>query len=175
MLTPTGHDFSDNPWPSKWVEAKIRPVKLQIRQPPLPWTVSRLVLLLSLFCSGIAATLAWQGYAHMTGEMIANSFPQLAWLLPQPAVRLQSPDVVAPTAPAIPSSSSEHLKVISLALAVVRQGMDQLAADQQQMAIEIAKVREAQQEIRDKIISAPPRQRPPAPARRSVPQKTLAH
>ena len=126
-------------------------------------------------CSGIAATLAWQGYAHMTGEMIANSFPQLAWLLPQPAVRLQSPDVVAPTAPAIPSSSSEHLKVISLALAVVRQGMDQLAADQQQMATEIAKVREAQQEIRDKIISAPPRQRPPAPARRSVPQKTLAH
>src|SRR5207302_1120170 len=140
------------------------------KQPPLGKRVSRALLFLTVSCVGVAATFAWQAYGHATREMLANSFAQLGWWAPEAAAHVQSPDMIAPTAPAAPPSDWEHLKAISLGLAAVRQTVDQLAANQQQMATEIAKLQAIKQDIRDKIVSAPPRKTTTAPARKSAAQ-----
>jgi uncharacterized phage infection (PIP) family protein YhgE len=95
--------------------------------------------------------------------MIANSSPQLRWLAPQSQT---APDMVAPTAPTAPSPEVEQLKAMSLGLAVVRQSVEQLAAAQQQMTDEIAKLQATEQEILDKISTLPRPTAAPAPARK---------
>ena len=92
--------------------------------------------------------------------MIASSSAQLGWLAPQAAPIVQ-------TAPGAPSSDQEELKAILFGLAVVRQRVDQiaaqLAASQEQMSRDITnKLQAAEQDILDKV-SVPPRQ-PPAAA-----------
>jgi hypothetical protein len=124
--------------------------------------------LLIIFCIGVAATLVWQSYGDAAREKIANSSPQLRWLAPQ-TVAQTAPDIVAPTEPAIPSPDVQQLKAMSLGLAAVRQSVEQLAAAQQQMTDEIAKLEATEQEVLDRV-STP--QRPaaaPAPARKSAP------
>ena len=166
-ISPTRHVFSNDASPS--VNPKICSAKLESKQRCLGKRVSRVLLLLTLFCIGVAATFAWQTYGHATTEMLANSFAQLGWWAPETAA-VQSPDMLVPTAPAAPPSDWEHLKAISLGLAAMRQTIDQLAANQQQMATEIAKLQAIKQEIRDKIVSAPPRKTTTAPARKSAAQ-----
>jgi hypothetical protein len=61
----------------------------------------------------------------------------------------------------------QQLKGMSLGLAAVRQSVEQLAAAQQQMTDEIAKLQATEQEILDKV-SGPPRPAA-APARKSAP------
>jgi hypothetical protein len=115
---------------------------------------------------GVAATLAWQSYGDAAREIIASSYPLLSWLAPQSAVAETAPTIVSPTAPAAASDSQEQLRSILVNLAVVRQSVDQFAAQlvagQQQTASDIAK-------LNDKISSAPPRQQAAAPARKPVP------
>jgi hypothetical protein len=76
-----------------------------------------------------------------------------------------APDIVARAASAAPSPDLQQLKEMSLGLAAVRQSVDrlaaQLAAGQQQMAGEIAKLQAE--------ISAPPPRPAAAPARKPVP------
>jgi small-conductance mechanosensitive channel len=118
------------------------------------------------FCLGIAAILIWQSYGDAARQVIANSYPQLAWLAPEAALAQTAPDTTAP--PAI-SADSQELKAISLDLAAVRQRVDQLAAGQQQMTRDFTtKLQAAQQNILEKI-SAPPPQPAAAPARKPVP------
>jgi hypothetical protein len=105
--------------------------------------------------------------------MIASSSPRLGWLAPQAApVAQTAPDMIAPAAPAAPSPDRQQLNAMSLGLAVVRQSVDQLAAQlaagQEQMTREITKLRAAEQDILDKI-SAPPPRPAAAPARKPVP------
>jgi hypothetical protein len=110
------------------------------------------------FCIGVAATLAWQSYGDAAREMIASAFPQLGWLAPQAApVARTAPDVIAPTAPAVPSPDQQQLDAMSLGLAAVRQSVDQLAAGQEQMTRDITKLQTAAQDILDKISAPPPR------------------
>jgi hypothetical protein len=115
------------------------------------------------FCVGVAATLACQFFSSdATRETIASSYPQLGWLAPQASVARTVPDTIMP---AIASLDEEELKAISLDLAETRQKVDQLAAQQEQMARDFtAKV----QNVLDKIsmLSVPP---PAAPARRPAP------
>jgi hypothetical protein len=133
------------------------------QRPSLGKRVSRaLARFLVTFCIGVAATLAWLSYGDAAREMIASSSPQLGWLAPHPAPAQTSPNVIAPAAPADPSLVQQQLNAISLGLGLVRQSVDQLAAQltagQEQMAREITLLRAVEQQLVDKISLPPPRQ-----------------
>jgi hypothetical protein len=103
------------------------------KRPSLVNRVSRsLARFLIIFCIGVAATLAWQSYGDDARKMIAHSFPQFGWLAPQ-ASRNGTP---------------------SPEFATMRRSVEQLAANQQQMAGDIAKLLTDQKELLQKI-SAP--------------------
>jgi hypothetical protein len=117
------------------------------------------------FCSGVAATLAWQSYGDVVRQTVASSYPQLGWLAPQAAIAQTIPDTIAPP---VPSPDQQELKTISLGVAALRQRVDQLAAGQAQIARDFTtKLQAAEQDILDKISPAPPPAA--APARRPVP------
>ena len=167
-LSSTQSEFPEDRWATEPpIQARTRPTDRRIERPSLDKRASRgFARFLIIFCIGVAATLAWQSYGDVAREMIANSSPQLRWLAPQ-AVAQTAPDMVAPTAPATPSPDVQQLKGMSLGLAAVRQSVEQLAAAQQQMTDEIAKLQATEQEILDKV-SGPPRPAA-APARKSAP------
>jgi hypothetical protein len=117
----------------------------------------RLARWLIVFGIGAGTTLAWQSYGNTTRAMIANSSPQLGWLAPQTApVVPTASDVVAPA-----GAASPDVQQLAFGLAAVRQGVDlltaQLAATQQQMARDIAKLQADEQEILHKLSATPPR------------------
>lgn len=143
------------------------PADLLAGEPPVarPARRKRGFRVLITFCAGIAATLAWQSYGDAARETIANSYPQFSWLAPQAAVAQTGPSTVGA---ATSSSDQQELQAMSLDLAAVRQKIDQLATNQQQMARDFtAKLRAAEQDILDKI-SAPPPQPAAAPVRKPV-------
>jgi len=150
-------------------DANIRQAVLKRKQPSLRGRAARSLI---IFCIGVAATLAWQSYGDATREMIASSYPQLGWLAPQTAAAESTPEITAPTAPATGLDSPE-LRSILVNLGAVRQSVDELAAQfaasQQQMANDIAKLNAAQQDIFNKISSAPPPRPAAAPVRKPVP------
>jgi hypothetical protein len=133
---------------------------------PLGKRASRVPLLIT-FCIGLVAALAWQAYGDAARETIASTSPRLGWLAPPAAPVTQA-------APAVPSPDQEDLKAISFGLAAVRQRVDQIAADlaagQDQMTRDIGQLLAAEQDILDKMISAPPPQPAAPPARKPVPQ-----
>ena len=167
-LSSTQSEFPEDRWATEPpIQARTRPTDRRIKQPLLDKRASGgFARFLIIFCIGVAATLVWQSYGDVAREMIADSSPQLRWLAPQ-TVAQTAPDMVAPTAPATPSPDVQQLKGMSLGLAAVRQSVEQLAAAQQQMTDEIAKLQATEQEILDKV-SGPPRPAA-APARKSAP------
>jgi hypothetical protein len=120
------------------------------------------------FCIGISATLAWQSYGDVAREIIAERYPQLAWLAPQAPITLHAPaTIVPPTASADP----QELKTMSLGLAAVGQRVDQLTVSQDQITRDITmKLQAAKQEILDRISvlssqpTTPPARKPAPPA-----------
>jgi len=166
-LSSTQSEFPEDRWATEPpIQAGIRRTDRGIEQPsPDKRASGGFARFLIIFCIGVAATLVWQSYGDVAREMIANSSPQLRWLAPQ-AVAQTAPDV-APTAPATPSPDVQQFKAMSLGLAAVRQSVEQLAAAQQQMTDEIAKLQATEQEILDRV-SGPPRPAA-APARKSAP------
>ena len=126
----------------------------------------RLARVLIVFCVGVGTTLAWQSYGDPARTMIANSSPRLGWLAPQPV------PVVAPAPDVAPAASGSTDTQLALSLAAVRQSVDQLtaqlAAGQQQMGSDIAKLQADGQEILHKLSAAPPRPTP-APAHKPAP------
>jgi hypothetical protein len=167
---------SDEPF-----DESVRPASVDRRlreRLPLGTRVSRaLSRSLITFCIGVAATLAWQSQGDAVREMIASSYPQLGWLAPQAAPDAPSPDL-------------QQLKAMSTDLAVVRQSVDQLAAQfiagQEQMTRDITKLHAEEQDILESIVklhateqdilenildkvSAPPPRPVAAPARKPAP------
>jgi hypothetical protein len=110
----------------------------------------RLLPSLITFCIGVAATLAWQSARQMN----ATSSQVLGWLAAQ-------------TAPLVQPASD---RVTRAELAAVRQGIDQLAAKQQQMAADIATMQAAQQVILRKVSMLPP----PSPRQAATPSRNTA-
>src|SRR5262249_36849226 len=122
---------------------------LGVIRPSLGKRASRgLVRFLIIFAIGVGATLAWQWYGDAARAMIATSWPQLASLAPEPAsVPQAAPELTtaAPHATASPELQQlkedlaqlkqelRQLKEIPLALASLRQSVDQLAGSQQQI------------------------------------------
>jgi hypothetical protein len=127
--------------------------------------------LLITFCVGVFATLAWQAYGDTARERIAVLDPELSWLAPRAAVAETDSDTVLP---ASASLNQQELKTISLGFAAVGQKIDQLAANQQQIARDFTtKLQAAEQGILDKISGSPP-QATAAPARKPVPSQAQA-
>jgi hypothetical protein len=191
-----GSDFSAGPRVTEpSLGATLRPADLNndpspTDRPSLGRRTSRsLARFLVMACFGAAATLAWQSYGGTAKQMIANSAPQLSWLLslpamnppsgPEIAVEQSSPPAVqasapqaasaqagavastasetaASTAPTAPSPELQQLETMAHDLAAVRQSVEQLAAGQEQMARDIAKLQTAGQDIRRRISALPP-------------------
>lgn len=179
-LSATRSAFLANLWPAEPLpDANRRPVhhKDDPQFSGKRWSLGRrasraFVRCLITFTVGVAATLAWQSHGDAAREMIATSFPQLGWLAPPERLAQTAPDKSAPAAIAGPSLDPQQLQAMSLGVAAVRQSVDQLAAQlalgRQQMAGEIAKLQEAEQNILH-MISAPPPRPAAAPARKPVP------
>jgi hypothetical protein len=134
------------------------------------------------FCIGAAATLAWQSYGEAakqmfaakapelgwspeTKQMIANLVEQLGWTKPPAtsAVRpsaLETPQA-APVAQTAPENvDPEQVHRMAMDLTALRQTVEQLAASQDQMVREIARLKVADGEILANVTPAPP---PPPP------------
>jgi hypothetical protein len=95
-------------------------------RPSLRKQVSRAISrFLITFCSGVAATLAWQSYGDAAREMIAKSYPQLGWLAPRPISpaqnALSTSDLTAPSAPF-------DQQQLNASLDAMRQSIDRLVA-----------------------------------------------
>jgi len=89
---------------------------------------------------------------------------------PQAApVAQAAPDMIAPTAPAAPSPDLQQLEAMARDLAAVRQSVDQLAAGQEQMARDIARLQAAEKNIRHSTSAPPPSKPAAAPARKPMP------
>jgi hypothetical protein len=155
---------------------------------------------------GAAATLAWQSYGGK--QMIASSAPQLSWLSssspamnppssreiaveqPSPAAAPQAAsaqigaaasaasETAASTAPTTPSPELQQLETMAHDLAAVRQSVEQLAADQEQMARDIGNLQKAGQDIRRRISALSPAAattaRKPVPPPQPSPQSSAA-
>ena len=134
--------------------------------PPSPGKRSSRALLrfLITICIGLASTLAWQSYGNVARQMIAKLASQAAPLMQAASNR------VTPAEPATPSDDVQQLKAMSPDLAAVRQSVDQLAAQLQQMAGDVATMQAAQQAILRRVSTpSPPPPRPAAaPARSAV-------
>jgi hypothetical protein len=177
-------ELSTDPWPGhKPLDSTLRPTELRhdafaMRPPSLARRAFRaLARFLITVGIGVGATLAWQSYGDEARQKIAESSPQLAWLAPPAApeatiqaapVAQSAPETVAPAAT---PSDLLQVKAISLGLASMQQKVDQLAAGQQQMAGDIARLQAAEQDILQKV-SAPPPRPAPAPARKPMPVTT---
>jgi PPE-repeat protein len=184
-LSPIQSEFDSDLWPAESSGAQLRPVDHDANDRRStrgrPSFRKRALRTLFTFGLGIAATLGWQSYGDVAREMIASSFPQLAWLAPQAApVEQAAAETVASAAPATAAPIAaapdpQQLNATSLGLAAVRQSVDllaaQLATSQQQMANEIAKLQIAEQDILLRVsaspqVSAAPPPRPAAPPAR---------
>jgi hypothetical protein len=140
-------------------------------------------------CIGVAATLAWQSYGEAAKQIIATRAPELGWSpeakqmiaswvqqlgwtkfvpeTPQAAPVAQT--AVAPKAPTAPSLDPERVQQMARDLATLRQTVEQLAAGQDQVARDIAKLEAADMEILEKIPAPPPPRPVAAPARKPMP------
>jgi hypothetical protein len=115
---------------------------------------------------GVVGTLAWQAYGDEARQLLASAYPQqLGWIAPQAATTAlappSAPAALASDAPVVPAIDAQQIKSLSLNLAAVRQSVEQLAtqvaAGQQQMSGDIAKLQASEQDILAKMATPPPR------------------
>src|SRR5262245_38987831 len=124
---------------------------------------------------GVVGTLAWQSHGEEAKVMIRTWAPSLVWLLP--ASTASPLDGQASAATGVTSAElAQQIKPVGLDLAIVRQGVDQLAttikqlaARQEEIGQEIATLQATEQALKEKAsASAQPR---PASTRKT-PQST---
>jgi hypothetical protein len=109
---------------------------------------------------GVGVTLGWQSYGDVVKEMLVARAPTLAWVLS--VLPTKSP-VVAATS----TDPMQQLAPLASNLDVVRRNVEQLAARQEQMAQSIAAMQAVEEDIRQKMSSAP---LPPAQQAASISQ-----
>ena len=111
---------------------------------------------------GVGATLGWQSYGDAAKEMLVAQAPTLGLVL---SVSTTKSPVVAATS----TDPMRQLAPLASTLDVVRRSVEQLAAKQEQMAQNIAALRAVEEDIRQKVSSAPSAPAPAQPAA-SIPQ-----
>jgi len=187
MVSPRQTDHSDDlvlvgsPSLREWLgESEFSHRAAASTKPPFGRRAARaFVRYLVAFCAGVAAILAWQSYGDAARQTLVSWVAQnglsSTWLsyidgakTPAPS-RAQTSEAAPAAAAAIasarePSASSsdlQQLKTMTLGLAstlsTMRERIDQLAAGQEQTASDIAKLQAAEQDIRHKIATPPPR------------------
>src|SRR5713226_5599263 len=109
---------------------------------------------------GIGATLAWQSHGDAARDMVVARAPLLGWLF---SVSTTKSPAVAATAP----EPVQQLEPLASNLDIVRRGLEQLAAQQEQMARNIATLQAVDEDIRQKVSSPPPS---PSQQTASIPQ-----
>jgi len=105
---------------------------------------------------GVGGTLAWQ-YGDEVAEFVRTWAPSLGWLLPVSTTKAPAPAVTS-------TELQQQLRPMAIDLALVRRSIeqlganqDQLARKQDQMAQAIATLQAAEQDISQKILAlAPP-------------------
>jgi len=124
-------------------------------------SLARFFLVISI---GVGGTLAWQ-HGDEVAEFARIWVPSIAWLLPVATTKAPAPGVTS-------TDLQQQLKPMAIDLALVRRSMeqlganqDQLARKQDQMAHAIATVQAAEQDINQKILALAP----PAPKTTHVP------
>jgi len=163
----------------------------------------RMVRAVARFCIavlvGVSATLAWQLHGYDAGKIVGTWLPSLGRFLPiaasaQNTTLPQSAPVAQISASAAPVTSSEitqqlermesdlagaqrnlgQLADITRDLSGARRSLEQLAAKQEQIAQSIATLQRFEQDIKQRMASAPqsrpvplPPRKPPQPAAQS--------
>src|SRR5713226_1348861 len=100
---------------------------------------------------GVAAPLAWQSHGDAARNMVVDRAPLLGWLC---SVSTTKSPAVAATA----SDPVQQLEPLASNLDIVRRGVEQLAAQQEQLARNIATLQAVDEDIRQKVSSPPPSQ-----------------
>jgi len=119
---------------------------------------------------GVGGTLAWQSHGDAARRMVVARAPTLAWLLSVSTMK-------SPAVAAISSDPVQQLQPLVSNLEVVRRNVEQLAAKQDQIAQNIATLQAVEEDIRQKMSSAPaspsqqaapiPQPKPPQPKAQS--------
>ena len=115
---------------------------------------------------GVGGTLGWQSYGDEAKEMLVAQAPALGWVL---SVSTTKSPVMAATS----TDTTRQFAPLASTLDAVRRSVEQLAARQEQMAQNIAALRAAEENVRQRTSSTPPAPAPaPAPAQQaaSIPQ-----
>jgi septal ring factor EnvC (AmiA/AmiB activator) len=104
--------------------------------------------LLITFGIGVATTFTRQSYGDAARQIIANSYPQLAWLAPRPAPSAHSaPGMIGLAAEAAPSPDQQRLNAMSLDLDAMRQNVDRIAITQEQITRNVDQLTAGQQRM----------------------------
>lgn len=112
---------------------------------------------------GVGGTLAWQSRGDAVREMVVARAPTLAWLL--------SVSAAAPTVAATAPDPMQQLAPLASSLDAVRRSVEQLAARQDQLVQNIAKLQAVDEDIRQTMSSsAQPQQAASVPQHK--PQQT---
>ena len=98
---------------------------------------------------GVGATLGWQAYGEVAGQMLVAQAPTMAWLV---SMSTPKPPIAATTS----TSPTQQVEPMAANLGAMRRGMDQLAARQDEIAQKIAALRALEEDIRQKISLMPP-------------------
>ena len=119
---------------------------------------------------GIGATLAWQSHGDAARDMVVAHAPSLGWLL---SVSTTKSPAMAATAP----DPVQQLEPLVSNLDVVRRSVEELAANQEQMAQNIVTLQVVADDIRQRMSTAPPSspsQQQAAPIPQHRPKQTTA-
>jgi hypothetical protein len=156
-MSPIRSEFSDD-WPVE--PAPARPAR---RKPASQGFTGYLIT----FGAGIATALLWQSYGNAARQIIAEAYPQLAWVAPPAAVAQTAPTVIVPPTDVV---DPQEMKTISFDLAKMSKKVDQLAAAQEQTTREITKLQAVEQYVLYKNIEPPPRPAPATPTPNPAPK-----
>jgi hypothetical protein len=149
--------------------SKFESDRLMSKSPGIGKRLLRAIFRFSLLILiGVVATLSWQSYGDEMQDTVRTWAPSLDWLIPPATTK-------SATANARSAEVAEQLKPIALDLAVVRKAVEELAANQEQLAAKdveiaqsIAALQATEQGLGDKISSLPAAKTAHAPPRRAA-------
>ena len=98
---------------------------------------------------GVGGTLGWQSYGDEAREMLVARAPALDLLLPVSTTK-------SPVMAATSTDTTRQFTPLASALDAVRRSVERLAVRQEQMAQNIAALRTAEENVRQKTSSTPP-------------------
>jgi hypothetical protein len=126
---------------------------------------------------GVGATLGWQSYGDVVGEMLAERAPALAWLMSTSTAK--APIAAKTSTSQTSTSQTPQVEPLASNLDAVRLSVDQLSAKQDQMAQRIAVLQAVEEDIRQKMslmapFSASASQAAPIPPQKPAQPKITA-